>query len=472
MKNLLMGYITITIILIYSFSVYAANDNVLNVHSTTHTINAYSNKTQIGMTWNAYTTTVNYYYAFSTSGSYDIGDFDQSTQMTTIQSEDFSDAVSQSSNSSIAYYFHIRAKEGFFNWHTQTTHGPYYIDTKAPTNVSVSAPETTNAQVVTLSIYADGATEMYISNSGYGISGSWESYATSKQWTLTEGYETKTVYVIFRDAAGNETDGKSTNARTNIVYAENNAPEIRNLTASATGNPVSAPNIYFDLYDQEGGDIVLTVSSANSAATTPEDITITGVSVTGNSTTYTISSLTAAENKGLTLTIGSASQSLTTSVITLTVKDSGNLTSTQTVSYGNTNNLMVKISTFDIITKPDSMLIQWETASEIDTSGFIIKRSETKDGIYTQLSDLIDAKGSSIAGKAYEYEDDQIDVGKNYFYQLVEIDLNNNERICSVSTDVKRNGTSENPIDYDANADGDVNIGDVIFLLQQLTTFQ
>jgi hypothetical protein len=463
---------------VFTVNSVMALDSVQNVRSTTHTKDDYSNESIIGMSWDALSitsTTVYYYYVFNTSSDYTIASSWnaalKSTTNTSVLSEDYK-------NSNGGYYFHIAAMvedgwdEDFSD--TTTTKGPYYIDTKAPSNVSISAPETTTSQVVTLNLYADGATQMYISNSGYGISGSWESYATSKQWTLTDGYETKTVYVLYRDAAGNATDGSSANARTNIVYTSNNAPEIRNLTAIASGNPVSAPNIYFDLYDQEGGDIVLTVSSANTSATTPDDITITGVSVSGSSTTYTISSITAAENFGLTLTIGSASASITSSVITLTVKDSGDLTSTATVTYGNTENLMVELLSFVVTPKSDHMVIQWQTASEIDTAGFILKRSETKNGDYTPITDrLIPSTGSVLAGASYEYKDSQIEMGKAYYYQLVEIDLNNQERVCSASSEIKRSGeTEDDGINYDANGDGDVNVGDVIYLLQQLTKFQ
>jgi len=480
MRIIHKAYVKLILLLITSF--FAVNsamafDSVKNVRSTTHTKDAYSNKTIIGMSWDAHsvtTTTIYYCYVFNTSSDYTItSSFGSSIKTTTNQSvlsDDFS-----SSNG--AYYFHIAAMKEV-GWDEEfsatVTKGPYYIDTKAPTNVSISGPETTNSRVVTLSLYADGATQMYISNSGYGISGSWESYATSKQWTLTDEYETKTVYVLFKDAAGNATDGSSSNARTNIIYTSNSAPQIRNLTAQASGNQISAPNIYFDLYDQEGGVILMTVSSANLIATTPDDITITGVSVSGSSTTYTISSITPAENKGLTLTVGSSSSTVTSSVLTITVEDSLGLTSSSTITYKNTEDLLAKLAKFVITPKSDGVQIQWQTTSEIDTAGFIIKRSEAKDGIYTTITDnLIQANGNSMSGESYEYQDYQIDIGKSYFYQLVEIDFDNNERVCNISSEVKRSGDSNNePPNYDANGDGDVNVGDVIYLLRELTKSQ
>ena len=39
----------------------------------------------------------------------------------------------------------------------------------------------------------------------YGVVSAWETYAASKSWTLPPGDGTKTVYVWFRDSAGNVT---------------------------------------------------------------------------------------------------------------------------------------------------------------------------------------------------------------------------------------------------------------------------
>ncbi len=63
----------------------------------------------------------------------------------------------------------------------------------------------TNSTAVTLTLDASDAdgtlTDMQFSNDGITWSG-WESYATSKEWTLTTGAGTKTVYVQYRDAVG------------------------------------------------------------------------------------------------------------------------------------------------------------------------------------------------------------------------------------------------------------------------------
>ncbi|MEK7539021.1 MAG: peptidoglycan-binding domain-containing protein [Patescibacteria group bacterium] len=79
-------------------------------------------------------------------------------------------------------------------------------DTTAPTNTSVSinAGATTSAVLTsTLTLSATDATQMLISNDAGFAGALWETYATSKTWTLVSGDGVKTVYAKFRDAAGN-----------------------------------------------------------------------------------------------------------------------------------------------------------------------------------------------------------------------------------------------------------------------------
>jgi hypothetical protein len=85
-------------------------------------------------------------------------------------------------------------------------------DTTPPTGTSVSinaGVATTNALQVTLTLAATGATQMIISNDAGFAGAPWETYATSKAWTLTLGDGVKTVYAKFRDAAGNMSQATS-----------------------------------------------------------------------------------------------------------------------------------------------------------------------------------------------------------------------------------------------------------------------
>ena len=72
---------------------------------------------------------------------------------------------------------------------------------------------------------------------------------------------------------------------------------------------------------------------------------------------------------------------------------------------------------------PTRILLEWETASEIDNAGFHLWRSETADGEYTRITDsIIPAEGSPTLGARYEYEDFDVESGKTYYYKLEDVD--------------------------------------------------
>ena len=86
------------------------------------------------------------------------------------------------------------------------------IDKGAPTgSVTINdGASNTRSRSVTLSLSAtdplpgSGVSQMRISNTQSGLtSAPWEAYSTTKPWTLSSGQGTKTVYVQYRDGAGN-----------------------------------------------------------------------------------------------------------------------------------------------------------------------------------------------------------------------------------------------------------------------------
>ena len=71
-----------------------------------------------------------------------------------------------------------------------------------------------------------------------------------------------------------------------------------------------------------------------------------------------------------------------------------------------------------------SVLVEWTTASELDTAGFNLYRSLQSSGPYEKVnSTLIPAKGDSLAGGEYRYQDKPVQSGQVYYYQLEEIEL-------------------------------------------------
>jgi hypothetical protein len=70
------------------------------------------------------------------------------------------------------------------------------------------------------------------------------------------------------------------------------------------------------------------------------------------------------------------------------------------------------------------IVIKWKTASEVDTAGFNIYRSENPAGPFTRVNDqLIPASGDPLVGGDYSYVDQSVDAGRLYYYRLEDVDL-------------------------------------------------
>jgi hypothetical protein len=139
--------------------------------------------------------------AYSASGA-------QSVAQTDAPGDSVEVAFAQEGTTTLTYY----ATDKAGNVEDQKTLS-VKIDKMAPTgSVSINDGDPrTSSRLVTLTLSAtdpspgSGVTQMRISNTQSGLSSaSWEDYSTTKPWPLTSGKGTKTVYVRYRDGAGNE----------------------------------------------------------------------------------------------------------------------------------------------------------------------------------------------------------------------------------------------------------------------------
>lgn len=72
---------------------------------------------------------------------------------------------------------------------------------------------------------------------------------------------------------------------------------------------------------------------------------------------------------------------------------------------------------------PARIAVTWETASEVDTAGFLLYRGESPDGPFSLLIETpLPAQGDPLVGSSYRYEDRDVAWGRRYFYQLEEIE--------------------------------------------------
>ena len=65
------------------------------------------------------------------------------------------------------------------------------------------------------------------------------------------------------------------------------------------------------------------------------------------------------------------------------------------------------------------IVIQWSTETEVNTVGFNVYRSDSREGQYVQINDkLIPSSPDPLLGGRYAYTDTQVEAGKTYFYRL------------------------------------------------------
>lgn len=87
--------------------------------------------------------------------------------------------------------------------------------------------------------------------------------------------------------------------------------------------------------------------------------------------------------------------------------------------------LAVTVAAFSATALDDAVLVQWETASEIDNLGFNLYRGLADSGPWTQLNTALipsQAPGSG-QGFSYDYLDSDATAGVTYYYLLGSVDL-------------------------------------------------
>jgi hypothetical protein len=79
----------------------------------------------------------------------------------------------------------------------------------------------------------------------------------------------------------------------------------------------------------------------------------------------------------------------------------------------------IALSSFQAIPTDKKVTLLWKTETEIDSEGFNIWRA---DGFEKITQSLIPAMGSAISGSEYDFIDNSVFNGRNYFYLLEDVD--------------------------------------------------
>jgi hypothetical protein len=85
----------------------------------------------------------------------------------------------------------------------------------------------------------------------------------------------------------------------------------------------------------------------------------------------------------------------------------------------------VTLASFSATAAPGKVLLNWETAMELDNGGFNLYRSDTPEGEYIRLNgELIPSQApGSLEGAVYSWEDREVELGHTYYYKLEAVDI-------------------------------------------------
>jgi hypothetical protein len=77
-----------------------------------------------------------------------------------------------------------------------------------------------------------------------------------------------------------------------------------------------------------------------------------------------------------------------------------------------------------------SVVVEWSTASELNTAGYNLNRGDQPGGPFTRVNpELIPASDDPLTGGNYSYTDQDVVPGHTYYYQLVDVEFDGNTSV-------------------------------------------
>lgn len=206
-----------------------------DVHSTSHTVNIFSNDNTIDIAWtvagsipgaiDAQSGVDGYSYSFTT-GNQDLPD-------TTKDVEELSTGTVSTGLADGSWYFHLRTVDNAGNW-TSTVHaGPFLIDKTSPTgsftiNNGNAYTASTNVNLNFNGVSSDVVT-LEIRNATVGSFQNPVVYTNPYSYVLPGGGGTKIISVRFTDSAGNKNSG----VISDTIILDTTSPDIPVANPSA-----------------------------------------------------------------------------------------------------------------------------------------------------------------------------------------------------------------------------------------------
>ena len=92
---------------------------------------------------------------------------------------------------------------------------------------------------------------------------------------------------------------------------------------------------------------------------------------------------------------------------------------------GNEAPTAITLARFEATSQAGAILVEWETAMEIENVGFNLYRSTSPNGPYIKLNDTLIPSQSpgSVWGAVYTWLDEDVETGVTYYYKLEDIEI-------------------------------------------------
>lgn len=91
------------------------------------------------------------------------------------------------------------------------------------------------------------------------------------------------------------------------------------------------------------------------------------------------------------------------------------------------------------------IIVEWSTASELETAGFNLLRSTSPEGLFNRVNEeLIPPSPDPLAGGDYTYTDTNVEPGRTYYYHLEEVELSGSTNLHGpIQSEAQRGGLIE-----------------------------
>jgi hypothetical protein len=96
----------------------------------------------------------------------------------------------------------------------------------------------------------------------------------------------------------------------------------------------------------------------------------------------------------------------------------------------------VTLISFTATGREGYILVEWETASELDNAGFFVQTSDQEFGSYTRIGEFIFSQGDGLTGATYSYPDNAVTPGTVKWYKLESVANNQTSEFSSPASAV------------------------------------